>query len=166
MTTISEAGKQAIVKKALTRNGQTLHEIAESNNIGYSTLHRWIKTFSSEGKIIANHVKKISVNAPITPVERFRHLQATQGQESAKVGAYCREHGLYPHQLSQWEAEFMTTAIKPNKKQDQAELKGLRAEIKGLKQIIARKDKVLAETVALLVLKKKAAQIWGEPEED
>ena len=28
------------------------------------------------------------------------------------------------------------------------------------------KDKVLAETVALLVLKKKATQIWGESEED
>jgi hypothetical protein len=29
-----------------------------------------------------------------------------------------------------------------------------------------RKDKALSETAALLVLKKKAQAIWGEPEEE
>jgi len=45
-------------------------------------------------------------------------------------------------------------------------LKELRAEIKMLKETILRKDKVLAEAVALLVLKKKAAQIWGVSGDD
>lgn len=125
-----------------------------------------MKTFSFEGKLIETPAKRTSVHTPITPAERFKHLQATQGQESAKVSAYCREYGLYPHQLTQWEADFMTSSSQSNKQQDHAELKRLRAENKGLKQIIVRKDKVLAETVALLVLKKKAAQIWGDPEED
>ena len=82
------------------------------------------------------------------------------------AGAYCRQHGLHPHQLTQWEADFMTTPIHPKKHASNAELKVLRTENKQLKQMIVRKDKVLAETVALLVLKKKAAQIWGESEED
>ena len=60
----------------------------------------------------------------------------------------------------------MTTPIHPKKHQSNTELKKLRAENKQLKHTIARKDKVLAETVALLILKKKAAQIWGESEED
>jgi hypothetical protein len=31
---------------------------------------------------------------------------------------------------------------------------------------LSRKEKALAETAALLVLKKKAQAIWGEPEDD
>lgn len=39
-------------------------------------------------------------------------------------------------------------------------------EISSLKRDLTRKEKALAETAALLVLKKKAQAIWGEPEED
>jgi transposase len=78
------------------------------------------------------------------------------------VGAYCRQNGLHPHQLAQWEADFMTTPIHPKKHQSNAELKKLRAENKQLKHTIARKDKVLAETVALLILKKKQPKFGGK----
>ena len=37
--------------------------------------------------------------------------------------------------------------------------------IKGLKRDLARKDRALAETVALLVLRKKASAIWGDEDE-
>ena len=39
-------------------------------------------------------------------------------------------------------------------------------ENKSLKKDLSRKEKALAETAALLVLKKKAQEIWGEPEDD
>jgi transposase len=164
MTHISEEARQAIIKKALSRNGQTIHEIARANNIGYSTLSRWMKPFRSKGQV-ANK-KQTSASRLPTLVERFKHLQATFGQEGVMVGAYCRKHGLYPHQLTQWETDFMTGSVQPKNQALSVELKELRTENKVLKNMIVRKDKVLAETVALLVLKKKATQIWGESEED
>jgi hypothetical protein len=45
------------------------------------------------------------------------------------------------------------------------ELKALRAENKLLKQELRRKNSALAETAALLVLKKKANLIWGVEED-
>lgn len=102
----------------------------------------------------------ISASA-ITLAERFKHLQATFGQESVMVGAYCRKHGLYPHQLTQWETDFMTAPVHPKHLQANAEIKELRSEIKALNHIIMRKDKVLAETVALLVLKKRQPKFGG-----
>jgi len=39
-------------------------------------------------------------------------------------------------------------------------------EAKRLEKELNRKDKALAETAALLVLKKKVQTIWGDPEED
>lgn len=160
MIAITEEAKQAIIKKVLSKNGQTLAEIALANNIGRSTLHRWVNCFKSEGK------NEAPTGAAISLSERFKHLQATLGQESSIVGAYCRKHGLYPHQLAQWETDFMTTSIQTHTQERSVELKELRAENKVLKRMIARKDKVLAETVALLILKKKAAHIWGEAEDD
>ena len=49
---------------------------------------------------------------------------------------------------------------------EQAETRRLREQVKELKKQLRRKDKALAEAAALLVLKKKAASIWGEPEDD
>ena len=47
-----------------------------------------------------------------------------------------------------------------------AELKLLRKQNKQLTQELNRKEKALAETAALLVLKKKANQIGGDDEAD
>ena len=165
MTHISEEAKQVIIKKALNRDGQSMSAIAIANNIGIATLSRWLKPFriTSKNKCINN---KSVPDAPTALVDRFKHLQATLGQDDAIIGAYCRKHGLYPHQLTQWEADFMTGNTHQKNTQPNGELKELRAEVKELKKIIARKDKVLAETVALLALKKKATQIWGDNEED
>ena len=164
MTRLSEEAKLVIINKVLRNNGKKTLEIAHANNIGHSTLKKWVKNFISAEKISDN--QKTAVESLLTRAERFKHLQATFGQEHVTVGAYCRQNGLHPHQLTQWEADFMTTPIHPKKHQSNTELKKLRAENKQLKHTIACKDKVLAETVALLILKKKAAQIWGESEED
>jgi transposase-like protein len=163
MRRLSAEAKQAIVKQALASNGQSMHEIASINNIGYSTLTKWVKRYTSANPISDNQK---STDTPITLTERFKHLQVTVGQDDVTVGAYCRKHGLYRHQLAQWEAQFMTNKISPKAQQNAAELKALRVEVKTLKKLLLQKDKVLAETVALLVLKKKAAQIWGENEDD
>jgi transposase-like protein len=165
MTHVSEKTKQAIIKKALCRNGQTLTEIARANNLAISTLSTWLKKAAKTGEEEVV-IKSTAAKASLSLAERFKHLLATSGQEDAIISAYCRKHGLYPHQLTQWEADFMTSTAKPEKHKNNSELKELRAENKALKHIISRKDKVLAETVALLVLKKKATQIWGGNEED
>lgn len=158
MTT--ETIKEAIIKKALNRGAKTLKEIALANNIGVSTLSRWLRVTKS-----SNQTNALTVGTLLDSKERYTHLKATFGQDDVIIGAYCRKHGLYPHQLAQWEIEFMTStpAIKSSTK---VEIKSLQTEITGLKKIIMRKDKVLAETMALLILKKKAAQIWGENEDD
>jgi transposase-like protein len=167
MIRISHDAKQAIIKKVLSKNGQTVAEIAKENNIGKSTLGKWVKRCKVEHSSAEDNQSLTADMSSSTLVDRFKHLQATFGQDSVMVGAYCRKHGLYPHQLTQWEADFMKT---PDHSKQQmkinSEVKELRAENKALNQIIARKDKVLAETVALLVLKKKAAHIWGDSEED
>ena len=82
------------------------------------------------------------------------------------LGVYCREHGIYSFQLTQWKNAFMTQPKVDKQKPNADEMKALITENKQLKQEIRRKDSALAETAALLVLKKKASLIWGELEDD
>jgi hypothetical protein len=48
-------------------------------------------------------------------------------------------------------------------KQTEQELK---QKTKALEKELTRKEKALAETAALLVLKKKAQELWGDQEDD
>jgi transposase len=159
---LSVDSKHAIVQKALGRNGRTLKELAQSHNIGYSTLQKWIRHYRNNVKITPTAQK---TNKALSQAEKFQHLMATGSLNDVEVGVYCREQGIYSFELKQWKENFMTQKSIEKKDSELAELKLLRAENKELKREIQRKDRALAETTALLVLKKKAALIWGEAED-
>lgn len=58
----------------------------------------------------------------------------------------------------------MPTAVAKEAARLNRELKDSEKERKKLEKELQRKEKVLAEAAALLVLSKKANAIWGEPE--
>jgi len=67
------------------------------------------------------------------------------------------------HHIQQWKQDF---AQGPTTKLAKSDSKQLKQEIKQLQKELNRKDKALAETAALLVLKKKADALWGFNEDD
>jgi transposase len=74
--------------------------------------------------------------------------------------------GLYPEQIAGWR-QLCLSANKPlPTKANQAAIRRQAQENKRLKAELRRKDKALAETAALLVLKKKAQEVWGDPEDE
>jgi hypothetical protein len=87
---------------------------------------------------------------------------------TAELSAYCREKGLYPDQIAQWRSaceqandwdRVQTQQLKSHRRSDEKRIKELERELR-------QKEKALAETAALLVLRKKAQAIWGEPEDE
>lgn len=100
-----------------------------------------------------------------TAEERFGAILETQGMSEEERGAWCRRHGLHSHQLEQWRRDAVAGSRGEAAAREPAELRCLRQENAELKRDLARKDKALAETTALLVLKKKAQLLWGEGED-
>ena len=142
-----------------------MKQLAENSNIGYSTLQKWLR-LKREGLPLTGQRRGRPTKGQghKQPVE---HLLATANLDETAIGAYCREHGIHSFQLAKWKENLMgNTATNKQSKQINDELKKLRQENKRLKHELGRKDKALAETSALLVLKKKANLIWGEPEDD
>ena len=168
MPQLSIDAKRSIIQQALHRRNRKISEIAAANNIGHSTLNRWLQRYK-QGVVPEN--KKGSSAAKntgsLTASEKFDHILATHGLSDVKLGEYCRRHGLYAHELEDWKSEVISSENSDDtSKALKAELTTLKAENKKLERELKRKDKALAEASALLILKKKADLIWGESEED
>lgn len=161
MKRISDTIKESIVKQSIGQKGIILQAIAKQNNVGYSSIKKWIQEYQSSPLNRPN-----SIHQTFSRADRLKHILATASLDEQALGVYCRERGLYAIQLNEWK-NAMTKETDEQKPQELLnELKRLRLENKELKQDLHRKDRALAETTALLVLKKKAAAIWGEHEGD
>lgn len=107
-----------------------------------------------------------------TPENQLAVIIETAALNEAELAEYCRKKGLFAEQIQHWKAAFISgvaarsaspseqrRALTVDQKKDKQTIRKLERELK-------RKDKALAETAALLVLTKKAREIWGEPEDD
>ena len=151
--------REAAVQQALTGQGSQ-EQIAEQNGVGLSTLQRWLRIAKSSGDPVMD--KKEKRPRDWTREERLNALLEAAKLSDEELGAWCRQKGLHTHHLEKWRKELAQELPKA----DDTTSKHLKKEIKELKKEISRKDKALAETSALLVLKKKADAIWGNNEED
>jgi hypothetical protein len=75
--------------------------------------------------------------------------------------AWCREKGLFEHQLQAWREAFCAGA-ESTVREGRTALRELQAKHDQLQRDIRRKDKALAEAAALLVLQKKFQALWAD----
>ena len=153
--------KEAVIKKVLI-GGKPYHEIAKEAGIGRSTLTYWLKHYKQDGN--KNLMQKERRPQDWTAEERINALMATGAMSEKDRVSWCRKRGIFAHHLEQWKKDVISL-LTPNRSKDK-DTKRLRKENSDLKKELNRKDKALAETAALLVLKKKANFLWGEPKDD
>ncbi|MCI3170636.1 transposase [Pseudomonas aeruginosa] len=88
---------------------------------------------------------------------------------AAELAEYCRRKGLYVEQIKAWReaCEQANGSVQPSKtRREREEEKAAKKRIKQLERELRRKDAALAETAALLVLRKKAEALWGKDEDE
>ena len=85
-----------------------------------------------------------------------------------ELSKYCRENGLYVEQVKNWRASCIASnnGNKKNNEELEIELIEEKKKTKELSKDLRMKEKALAETTALLVLRKKLNAIFGEDKED
>jgi len=163
MNSYSKGFKENVIAQALG-SGKPLSVLAEEFGIGYSTLGKWLRDKRTKGE--APLTKQDKRPTDWSMQERYGALLETASLTEEELGRWCREHGIHSHQLVRWGQDAMSGTSGKMAVAKQAETRRLREENRTLKKELRRKDKALAETAALLVLKKKAGLIWGEPEDD
>ena len=100
-----------------------------------------------------------------SPKEKLRLLLEGTRLSEEDLGNWLRDHGLHSEHLNVYEQELRDIVTEKNEKYRE-ENKQLKKEKRALEKELRRKEKALAEMAALLALKKKAQEIWGDSEDD
>ena len=147
--------------------------LSQEAGVSQGSLSRWLREVGSVGGMTQSSGKQKKGKKTWTGAEKFRVLTAAAGLSEGDLGALLRREGLHETQLTEWRqaaeaALGETTRGRAPKPSGEAAREAMHAaaHIKELEREIRRKDKALAETAALLVLKKKVQEIWGESSED
>jgi len=160
---ISQVVKETILKNALTGD-RTIKALCDEFGISTSTYYYW----KSQERKKVRHPMSSKRPQDWTPAEKLNAIKATAALNAEETAAWCRENGIYAHHIEQWEQELITGASHTERKlsrKERHERNRMRARVKELEKELNRKDKALAETTALLVLKKKLEEYLGEGEE-
>ncbi len=166
MIRYSKEFREKITRQLFPPEPNTIKAVSKKTGVPLSTLFYWKKQFRNKG-ISLN--KERSDSKPLTGAEKFAILIETASLNEEELGEYCRRKGLYPEQIKEWKKAAEKANESPEKKLSRKERKELNKEkhkVKRLEKELKRKEKALAETAALLVLKKKVDAIWGEDEDD
>lgn len=145
--------------------GVSMSALARETGIAEGTLYRWRNAAKPNGETVAVTRKQ---NEKHSASRKFAILVEAASLNEAELAEYCRKQGLYPEQVRAWRAQAeqaMASGVVSAKELREA----VAAEKKrnnALERELRRKEKALAETAALLTLRKKAAAIWGEGEDE
>ena len=165
MARYSPERKEAVLNKLLPPYNLTVAELARQEGISAATLYNWRKQVKLEGRPVPGNTptsEQWSAEAKLATVIE------TAALSEAELSEYCRKKGLFPDQVRRWKAESLQ-GFQRSKEQERALRQQSRSDKKKIKQLqreLRRKEKALAETAALLVLRKKLNALWGSNDED
>ncbi len=156
--------KEQALSKARQRGSRTLKSVADELNLSLGTLKGWLK-LSAKHTAGSPHAANLPGDVPSrqwSPAQRLLALNQSHTLTGSALHAWCREKGLFEHQLKQWRESFCAPA--PEQRQANAALREMQVKHDQLQRELRRKDKALAEAAALLVLQKKFQALWAQQE--
>ncbi len=160
--------KEQALSKARLRGTRTLEEVAAELNMSVGTLKGWLKKPSKRGGEVTMP-SSLPQSLPAqrwSGAQRLLALQESHGLSGEALHAWCREKGLFEHQLNAWRDAFCSSPEPESaqeRRESKAELRALQTEREVLQRELRRKERALAEAAALLVLSKKyQALLEGE----
>ena len=157
--------KEAILRQMMPPENRPVSALAKENGISEQTLYTWRRNLQSQGVPVPGNGKNAIV---WSSADKFGVVLETARMNEAELAQYCRGKGLFVEQVADWREACQQANEAPAERNRELREQGKsdRKEIKQLKKDLQRKEKALAEAAALIILRKKAQAIWGEPEDD
>ena len=165
MAHYSAERKQAVLKKLLPPYNMSVPALAKEEGISDQTLYNWRTKIKQQGQPVPGNKP---TSEQWSSEAKLAVIIATAPLSESELSQYCRKNGLFVEQVKCWKEEclggFQLSA--GQKKESKQQAKKDKHEIQLLKKELRRKEKALAETAALLVLRKKLNAFWEENEEN
>ena len=158
--------KEQALTKVRQRGPRTLESVANELSMSLGTLKQWLKVPRKKGS--GQTVEPLLLDGPAstwTPAQRLQALHVSFALSGPELNAWCREKGLFEHQLNQWRESFCSPGgvVASDSRESKVALRELQGKYELLQCDLLRKERALAEAAALLVLQKKfRALLEGE----
>ena len=157
----------------LPPNNMAIRQLSKDEGIAEATLHKWRSDARGQGQLLPDAA---AGSEGWTSRDKFAAVLETAMLETgamneADLAEYGRKRGVYPAQIKAWRMaceqanDWARIGIGTSTAKMSQATREERKRIKELERELARKDRALAETAALLVLRKKLAAIWGQDED-
>ena len=155
--------KQSIVAKMLPPSHKSVSQIQQETGIPEGTLKKW-----------RTEIRKKGFAAPAgeqqserwSTQDKYLIVVETATLSEIELAGYCRKKGLYVEQIKSWQNNCMQAngGVAQELALSQKREKVKDKELQQVRKELQRKESALAEAAALLILRKKAAAIWGQPD--
>ncbi len=157
--------RETAIRMMLPPENKSISQIQEMLGIPEGTLKKWRQELRANGHPAPANDEPAD---QWSSRDKFLVVMETTRLSEAELAEYCRQKGLYPEQVRQWQENCVhansdiPARIAEIMQQDKATQK----ELRQVRKELQRKEAALAETAALLVLRKKAEAIWGTSDEE
>ncbi len=164
--------KNTMIQKMTGPDAISATALSKQINVPQSTLSKWLRMAGvglshvspNNADEYTKMTKIINSKRPNdwSAEDKLKVVIAASSLDDAQIGAFLRSKGLHQTHLDQWHSH-MINGLQNHSSKKKSIRKNIDAKrIRTLEKEINRKDKALAETAALLVLKKKVQEIWGD----
>ena len=165
MTRYSPERKEAVIKRMMPPENTPVSVLVDETGISDVTLYYWRKQARAKGLVVPGDGRNPE---SWSPEDKFAVVLETAAMNEAELSEYCRKKGLFAEQIAAWKENCLqgNASAAEQSKAEKRQARLARKEVKQLKRELRRKEKALAETAALLALRKKMHAIWGEEEDE
>jgi transposase len=157
----TEEERIALIKRTLPPSAVSITQMVRETGISKTSLRTWKEKYLPDAPAM-------KAGKELSSREKFLVVMETYSMPEINLAEHCRLKGLYVEQVKKWRESCMNA-----NGQEQGISKELRNELQeekkkneNLEKELNRKDKALAETATLLVLRKKLGAILGDQEEE
>ncbi len=165
MSHYSAERKEVILKQLLPPHNRTVTEVSAHEGISTATLYNWRNKAKLEGVPVPGRSKS---SEDWSGEAKLAVVVETITLSESELSEYCRQKGLYPEQVKTWKQDCLAgfESTPARKAQALKQSKSDRKQIRKLEKELLRKERALAETAALLELRKKLNAFYEEDQED
>jgi len=154
--------RKGVLRKVLPPSNRSILSVSREHGIADQTIRNWLKKLKADK--FAESSQELSTTKR-NNLEKLHLLLQSKSLNGEALGKWMRERGVHTETLKLWEQE-LREVMTDREKRYKEELREIKKKNKELEKELRRKEKALAETAALLTLKKKADALWGDRGEE
>ncbi len=158
--------RESVLRKLLPPQSRSVSSVSEEENISMATLFAWRNAARAEGRVMPKSDKSVK---GWSSDEKFAVVLETAALNETQLAEYCRKQGLFPEQVNDWRElcrQANSGGTRAQLRRNQSDARTDKQQIRQLTKELEYKEKALAETAALLVMRKKMHAIWGKGKDE